>query len=308
MASRRNRPTLYEVVHHQRKELVKRRAATPVAQPPGAASAPPALDRPTLATPTQSATLSHTVTHVPAAKPAVREASAPPAASNVRWFDGVLEFQLSAPGLIVGVIALSAVFGLGLYSGNRMADVAANGDPRDNLALLTAHPSDAARAIAEVQSTAEANRDIQPPKPRTAVPVPSSEPVSRIPGQAIVQPSDAEVVPQPPVHNPAGAVATPPRPAAQEMDWAPGKYYIVVQHFPADAPKPADGAQQYLAQNGVNTVLLRGSDIRLIVTQPFDSKEAAGGAIASLKKLGQSYAESGYRFSDCYVRLFKRAR
>lgn len=299
MASRRNRPTLYEVVHHSRRQTARPRPAAPPGptSQPGPARPPVAGESalPAAPQPPDTPTIAPPQTELPTVQPA----RAQPAAAKFRWLNGVLEMQLPAPWLIVGVVALAAVFGLGLHSGARMAHLSQAGDPRDDLSLLTAQPP-----VEAVDSSRSRQFAETPPAPARVADTRRFEPAA--PSQREPEPA-APAVSEPGPQTPARAqppIATPPRPARQ-VEWLPGKYYVVVQHFRSDAARHAEEAQQYLAQNGVEAVLLRGSDIRLIIAQPFDSKGAAESTLNSIRKLGQKY-DRGYSFADCYARVFKR--
>jgi hypothetical protein len=324
MAHRRNRPTLYEVVQHHRKDLQKRRAVTPT-NPPAAAPPPAAGPRPVDPTPIdESALPPDTPVRIgaPGRRSAARaelseERTIAPAATSFRWLNGALSMQLAAPSLVVALIGLAAWFGLGYYVGHRAASVERLGDPRDDLALLTAAPEAGSEAAEPAvvatppQSASRRNAPIAaaPPVRETAREA-AREPVREVgppPVQAVRPPAapaqpaiaDTEVVPAP------RAVETPKSNTPPE--WQPGKFYIVLQHFPLSQAKAAEAARQYLAEQGIATVTVRQSDIKLIATEPFPSADAANGLMRKIKQAGKGYADrGGYDFNQAYTRVLKK--
>lgn len=323
MAHRRNRPTLYEVVQHHRKDPPKRKPGAPANVPTTGSAATPAAAPHGLGDTTpidESALPADTPVRIssPARMAAARaemaeEVAIAPAATSFRWLNGALSMQLAAPSLVVALIGLAAWFGLGYYVGHRAASVEHLGDPRDDLALLTAAPdggnehaepavvptpapntgrrttppvTPAVRESAR-ETTRESAQPAQPP--RQAAPPPASPTVA-----------DSEVVPAPrPVETPKSN--TPP-------DWQTGRFYIVLQHFPLSQSKAVESARAYLAEQGIATVAVRQSDIKLIATEPFPSADAANGLMRKIKQVGKDYAEhGGYDFNQAYTRVLKKS-
>lgn len=81
----------------------------------------------------------------------------------------------------------------------------------------------------------------------------------------------------------------------------PGKFYIVVQHFPRSKRADALEAGRFFMRNGLGAATVTGADIRLVIVQPFDSERAARPTIRRVKQLGKEYASNGYTFDAAYA-------
>lgn len=106
-----------------------------------------------------------------------------------------------------------------------------------------------------------------------------------------------------------------PRPAASRvrsdpmdppagLGWVKGYTYVVVQDFRTDAQADAQHASRFLADSGVETVVLELSGdwkYRLVTTQGFNrddpvQRKLAGKYLSRVRKLGQTYFEAGGRY------------
>lgn len=294
MASRRNRPTLYEVISHNKRQPLMRRPLNP---PIGSAGP---TSQATRSEPAAGAARATAVVHAGVdevgATAATAAETSPTAGAHplVR----ILNWEIGIPGLVVGAIALMSLFGLGYYAGQRIAGLPEGGDPRDDLHLLAARPG------LPVPPPAQERVSAPPPAPAE----------SRIPPRAVERdaPAAGDVEPaQRALEKPDNVRPEPSKPPVSPsprtaFEPEAGKLYVVVQHFKLSDRKPADDAQRYLREQGVETALVRGSDLRLIAVQPFDSRPEADRLVARIKEAGRNYADHGYRFSDCLVRVLKR--
>ncbi|MGE3182153.1 MAG: hypothetical protein AB7N71_11015, partial [Phycisphaerae bacterium] len=233
---------------------------------------------------------------IPAPRPrhlADEDAGATPKrAARFRWANEVLEARLDATDLmLVSLIAISLV--IGAFFAGRTSNAPAEA-ARDDLAALVTGPEET----------------IDPPYGGTDSGWPQADaaPSTRVP-------ADEVFVPQ--VANPPPSVVAPPSAAQQPTtssklsieDFLPGKLYIVLQHFPDSKKSAALEAQAYLKKGGVQTVLLEGSDTRLIAWEPFDNYQRA--ERSTLRKqiiaLGADYT-GGYKFDRAYPTVVNRGK
>jgi hypothetical protein len=85
--------------------------------------------------------------------------------------------------------------------------------------------------------------------------------------------------------------------------WVKGNTYVVVQLFDPGALEDAKRANEFLAQNGVEAVIVGGgtSKYRLIATQGFNRKDEtqkvlADRFLARVRTLGEAYDKAGGRY------------
>ena len=141
-----------------------------------------------------------------------------------------------------------------------------------------------------------------------------SEPVSDLfdgIGQSPVSRS-AEAKPVTPVLPKPVPPATPP-PAAKSATWVKGATYIVVQEFRSDAGQDATRAQEYLAQQGIESAVVGSPQkgFRLIATPGFNMADASQKELGEklkerIKNVGKQYYESGGRYKlEGYFRTLK---
>lgn len=283
MASRRNRPTLYEVVHRSRREPLRR--PTPVVKAPQPEVAP--------APPPTNASISDA--GGPAAAPTAATVATNPTVGSVapamKLQNGNLYVRLGLPGLALGGLAVIALLAAAYQAGRNTGLIAVGVDPRDDLHSLAAAPPGEG-PVAE------------PPIRGPAAPPPVTTPVGGRP------------LPDPPLATNTGAPA-PPRPAApsaaQQPSPAPtvpafelvaGRTYVKIQHFPLSRDVDARAAQAYFAENGVATELMVDRrEIRLFSREDFEDRRAAQKLRETILRLGKTY-KGGYDFqgAEIYVK------
>ena len=113
------------------------------------------------------------------------------------------------------------------------------------------------------------------------------------------------------------------QPPATTVTLQKGYHYIVVQHFPKSRRADAEEAALFLQDNGIPCALQTGSDIRLVVTEPFQidqgnqaavrtEQRRANALLEQIRKLGQQFNSlrlqnglGGYTFSGCKLQSFK---
>lgn len=96
--------------------------------------------------------------------------------------------------------------------------------------------------------------------------------------------------------------------------WVRGRNYVVVQQFKPDAIEDARAVREYLAQNGVETVIVSRPNLWhfIISTQGFDlqdttQKQLAARFMEKIRRIGAGYKAAGgrYDFHDCYPMKLK---
>jgi hypothetical protein len=158
----------------------------------------------------------------------------------------------------------------------------------------------------------------------------SPESLRRDPALSLAPPTQ---LPRPPAPQPAGpngsreATAPPPavgekpptgEPAGPTIELRRGFHYIVVQHFPTRKADDARAAAQFLIDRGLPCALYPGSDIRLLLTEPFlmDQDDAAQAKsetrradklLTKVRELGVEFRKSGggYDFAGATIRKMR---
>jgi len=269
VATRKNRPVLFEVFSRSQRArgrgVTQRPAATPAEAAPGRAAAPPRGEP---------------------------SGGTAPRSERARTERGRLVLTLGWPHLAVvlvgAVVVLAAVF----QAGRRSARPAAEGQA----------------ALDEIMgaSATVPTPPVEPARTAMAAPTPgqgrASGPVATPSGPSVEE--NATKAPPPPVRP-----APTPKPTEAQEDYAftAGAYYVVVQHFRTRDRELALAAQQFLMSKRVACVVRKGGgDLELVATEAFTSERAAQELVRRVVEFGKEYRAGGggYDFAQAKARKF----
>jgi hypothetical protein len=273
---RKNRPVLFEVFARTQRARGHAPATRPTAPASTPAPVPPAA--PTAAP--------------PPAPTRIKSAAAPIGSALLE--NGRLHVALGWPHLAVAGVILIVALTVAFQIGRRSAQPS------------TQAPDDLSKLLATPPAPEAPKKEVAAPKPgqgRSAGPVvtplnPTAEPAAK-PKPPPVQPAPTPV--QPPSEPPKAAKP------AEEIEFAAGSFYVVIQHFRTRDRERATAARDFLSTKGIACVIRPGGgDLELIATEAFSSDRQAQDLVRRILDFGKEYrvAGGGYDFASAKARKF----
>jgi len=136
------------------------------------------------------------------------------------------------------------------------------------------------------------------------------------------RPTDGQRIATPPAPGekraePEHATEPPAAPSPPAFEFKTGYDYVVVQHFSKSRLDVAVAAAKFLQARGVEAVIWRGDDLRVVAAEAFLLKQKDAKAAeaekrrceelkSKIRSLGKEFSkETGYAFEQCYSRILK---